>query len=153
MKGIGIGIAAAVAVLAVGIAGCGSDDSDDSTTTTAAITKDEFITQGNQICTDVNKTLDSEAGNRFAQGQRPSDQEILDFQADVVIPATEDAIAQMKALGIPAGDEEQVNAMIDSADSAVATMQEDVDSGTVSRDDPFAETNRLFKEYGLTECD
>ena len=60
---------------------------------------------------------------------------------------------QIRALGIPPGDEEQVNAILDAAQEAVDKLQADpsvvIEQNTP---DPFAEANKLAKDYGLSTC-
>jgi hypothetical protein len=151
MKGISIGVCVAVAAIAIGVAGCGSSDDTSSTSTAASITKDEFVTQANQICADGNKTIDAAANDTFTGG-KPSQEDILAFWSDALIPSVTDQVAQIKALGIPAGDEEQVNALFAAVDSDLAEAQKEVDAGDLSNQDPFADANKLAGDYGLTEC-
>lgn len=151
MKGISIGVCVAAMAIAIGIAGCGSSDDTSSTTTTATITKDEFVTQANQICAEGNKTIDA-AGKATFSGGKPTQADILAFWSDTLIPSVTDQVAQIKALGIPAGDEDQVNALLAAVDADLTAAQKEVDSGTVSNQDPFADANKLAGAYGLTEC-
>ena len=150
MKRTCIGVCAAATAIAIGAAGCGGGD-DSTTTTAASITKEEFVTQANDICAEGNKTIDSAANETFTGGQ-PSQADIVAFWDDTLIPSVTDQVAQIKALGIPAGDEDQVNAILAEADSALSEAQQQVDSGEVTNQDPFADANKLAGEYGLKEC-
>jgi hypothetical protein len=146
-----IGACAAATVIAIGAAGCGGGDDSSSTTTAASITKAEFVTQANEICAEGSKTIDAAANETFTGGQ-PSQEDIVAFWGDTLIPSVTDQIAQIKALGIPAGDEDQVNALFAEVDSAISEAQQEVDSGDVTNQDPFADANKLAGEYGLKEC-
>ena len=150
MRSIRIAAAAAslLAFGAIAIAGCGG--SDDTSTTTAAISKDDFITQGNQICAEGNKTLDA-AGNEAFSGGKPSQADLEKYVSDTMVPTIQGEIDGIKALGAPAGDEDQVNAILDAAQSALDKAKADPSTLT-SNDDPFAEANDLANAYGLTEC-
>jgi hypothetical protein len=123
----------------------------DALHTAASITKAEFVTQANEICAEGSKTIDAAANETFTGGQ-PSQEDIVAFWGDTLIPSVTDQIAQIKALGIPAGDEDQVNALFAEVDSAISEAQQEVDSGDVTNQDPFADANKLAGEYGLKEC-
>ena len=60
----------------------------------------------------------------------------------------------IKALGAPTGDEAQVKAIVDSAQSALDKAKADptLMLQNNSKNDPFAEANQLAKSYGLTAC-
>jgi hypothetical protein len=139
---------AAVAAIAVAGAGCGGGDDDSSTT---ALSKDEFVTQANQICADGNDKVDAAAKDVFSSGQ-PSQDDVNSFVTDTVIPNIQDQIDQIRALGIPEGDEDQVNAILDSAQSDIDAAKEDPTIISDAKGDPFKETNKLAAAYGLNEC-
>ncbi len=149
-----MGACAATAVLAVGASGCGGDDdsSSDSTTSAAAsISKEEFLKQGNEICAEGSKTIDEAAGQTFTGG-RPTDEQITQFVTGTVLPSIESQVDGIRALGIPEGDEDQVNAFLDDADQAVEDAKADPVSVTENSTDPFADANQAARDYGLTEC-
>ena len=60
----------------------------------------------------------------------------------------------IKALGAPTGDEAQVKAIVDSAQSALDKAKADptVLLQNNPKNDPFAKANQLGKSYGLTAC-
>ncbi len=144
-------------------AGCGSDDDDDSSsdsteaTSSAAapsesLTKTEFLTQGNAICAEGDKTIDQAFSSL---GNNPTDEQATQVITTTVVPAVQTEIDGLKALGAPSGDEAQVTAVLDAAQTANDALKADptviLNQGS-SGSDPFAEANRLAKEYGLTEC-
>ncbi|MBK5233251.1 MAG: hypothetical protein JJE13_09765 [Thermoleophilia bacterium] len=146
----------ACSVVVVGafvVAGCGSSDddssSDDSSTTT--ITKADFITQANAICASSNKVIDTASEEALSSAQ-PSDAEIESFINDAVIPGIEGQISGIRDLGIPEGEDDQVNAILDAAQSGVDTAKDDPLAMVNEQSDPFAEANTLSTEYGLNEC-
>jgi hypothetical protein len=161
-----------IAVLALALAaaliaaGCGGDD---ETTTTAAapttttsgatgatgatgeaLTKDEFLKQGNAICAAGNKEINA-AFNSLGSGQ-PSQQEAEQTVTDTVVPSIQGQIDDISALTPPAGDEEEVSAILDAAQSALDQVKEDPSALTQQGSDPFKEANQLASEYGLTKC-
>lgn len=152
MRGMIIGACAVVAAIAFAACG-GSDDSSSasSSSTTASITKEEFLTEGNQICAEGNKTIDAAASDFFGGGE-PSQADIEAFITETAIPSGQGQVEQLKALGVPAGDEEELNTLFDALDAGLAKAEEDPSLLDSSEGDPVADANKLAADYGLTEC-
>ena len=150
MKRLKIGAIAAALALTIAVAGCGGGSDDSSSSTAAALSKEEFLAQGNQICAAGNKEIDAASKEVFSSGQ-PSQAEIETFLTGTLIPSVQSQVDGIRALGAPAGDEDQVNAILDSAQSAIDAGKADPTT-LEGNDDPFAETNKLANAYGLTEC-
>lgn len=144
MRRVTVGIVL-VAFAMAGVAGC---DDDDSTTSTETLTKDEFVQQANAICAETGKEIDAAATEAQAAG---GDQEA--FITDTLAPAVESELAAIAALPVPAGEEDQIAAILDAANQGLDEVQADP---TVlmggGGGDPFAEANELGDAYGLTEC-
>jgi hypothetical protein len=131
------------AVAAIGLAACGSDDDE--------LTKAEFLKQGNAICRDGNKEIDAAADKAFSSDQRPSNAELEKFAEDTLIPSVEGQIDDLRDLTPPSADEDQVNAILDEADTALDETKADP-AIVASNQDPFKKANQLAESYGLTEC-
>jgi hypothetical protein len=138
-------------VAALAVAGCGGGS---SSTTEEALSKSEFLAQGNQICAKGNQEIQAAAKKVFTSSQAPSQATQEKFVTDTVIPGVQQQIDGVEALTPPAGDEDQVNAITDAAQSALDKAKADpsllTDQGGGS--DPFAEANNLAKAYGLDAC-
>lgn len=150
MRSRSFGFAAVVAaLLVVGavVAGCGSSDDTSSTSTAAALSKEDFLAQGNQICADGNATIDA-AGK--AMGKDPSQADLDQFVSDTMVPTIQGEIDGIDALGAPEGDEDQVTAITDAAQTALDEVSDD--PSALTSGDPFKEANDLAIAYGLTEC-
>jgi hypothetical protein len=155
--------------LATGLiaAGCGDDDDDTATTTSSPTTtagatgatgatgeplsKDEFITQADAICKAGDKKIDAAAQETFSGGQ-PSQAEQEQFVTEDVVPNIQEQIDGLRALTPPEGDEEEVSAILDSAQDAIDQTEADPGALTEGGDDPFSEANQLAEEYGLEVC-
>ena len=76
------------------------------------------------------------------------------FVTGTVIPSVQSQIDGIKALGAPTGDEAQVTAIVDSAQSALDKAKADPTTLLQNnpKNDPFAKANQLTKAYGLTAC-
>jgi hypothetical protein len=145
--------------LAMGLiaAGCGDDDGDDGDGNGGggeALTKQEFITQADQICSEEDAKLDAAAEDVFGgSNQPPSAAEQEQFAADTVIPNVRSQIDQIDELEPPEGDEDQIQAIVDSA-------REDLDAGEQDPslftdqggEEPLAEASRLAQQYGMKVC-
>ena len=154
MSRYGIGAIAAAAVIVLAAAGCGDgDDSSSTSSTAAALTKQEFVTQANQICAEGNKTINAEAKQVFSGG-RPTAAETQQFVTGTVIPSIQDQVDSIRALGAPEGDEDQVNAILAAAQQGIDEAKADPSllASEQSGSDPFAEANKLTDDYGLTAC-
>lgn len=126
-------------------AGCGGDDDDE------ALTKQEFITQADQVCAEGQAEIGKEADKVF-KGQ-PSKAETEKFTTETAIPNIQSQIDGVRALTPPEGDEDQVNEITDSAQAALDEMKQDPSLLTQrGGSDPFEKTDQLSKEYGLKKC-
>jgi hypothetical protein len=138
----------AVGLLAIGVlaAGCGSSN-DDSSTSTTAISKADFEAQGNQICKQGNAEI-NQAGQQL--GKNATQSQFEDFVASTLVPNIQKQVDGVKALGAPAGEEDQVNQL-------VATVQGDIDElkadpSKIRDDSLFKEANQQSVALGLNEC-
>jgi hypothetical protein len=158
--------------LAAGLiaAGCGDDDDDtttsSTTTTTEAgatgatgatgepLTKEEFIVEADAVCKAGDQKIDAGAQETFGGGGNPGKAEQEAFVVEVVIPSIQEQVDGIAALTPPEGDEDEVAAIVDAAQAAVDQIEEDPSAltGGGSGPDPFAEANKLAKEYGLEVC-
>jgi hypothetical protein len=150
-------IAAAACVLAFTLIAAGCGGGDDSTSTTAALTKSEFLKQGNQICAEGNKEI--EAGfeefskeHNISKNEKPSQAELEEAAETILLPSVTKQVEGVANLGAPSGEEEQVEEIIDAAEEALEEGEEDPASLVSEGPDPFAKANRLAEAYGLTAC-
>jgi hypothetical protein len=142
---------AVAAILSVGLvlAACGS--SNNSTSTTAALTKPQFLKQGNAICKKGNQQINAASKTAFTS-KKPSQAELNKFVNGTLIPAIQGQISGVKALAPPTGDEAKVKAIVDSAQAALDKGKKDPTLFTSNKGDPFAQANKLATAYGLTVC-
>ncbi len=140
-----IGGLALAAILSVGIVAVGCGGGDD------ALTKSEFLKQGNAICKKGNQAVDSAANKAFTGNKQPSDAEVTKFAEDTAIPEIQTEIDGIRDLAPPSGDDGKVSAILDEAQAALDKAKADP-LIFASNTDPFAKANQLAKDYGLTEC-
>jgi hypothetical protein len=159
--------------LAAGLiaAGCGDDDDDAATTAATATTsvgatgatgaatgeplaKEEFVAQADAICKESDREIDAEAQEFFPQGGNPGAAEEEAFVSEVLVPRVQEQIDGIRALTPPEGDEDEVTAILDAAQEGIDQLEQDPSAitGAGSGPDPFAEANRLARDYGLKVC-
>lgn len=140
--------------LALGLvaSGCGgSDDSSSDATTTPSPTKAEFLQKGNAICDAANAQL--QADFEALGTNQPTQAQLEQVVADKLVPSVEGQIADLRALGAPDGDEDQVKAILDAAGAGIAKVK--ADPALIASNgshDPLKESNELANAYGLTGC-
>jgi len=147
-----VSILAFASLLAL-LAGCGSSSDDSSA---AALTKSQFIAQGDQICQkahqqrdEVFKQLLAENGNKPPLGKAEQEEVIL----TKILPPWETMTAELGELGVPSGEEEQAEAIVDGYQETVDTMREDPGSALeTSGATSFAEADKLAKQFGFKVC-
>ena len=145
--------------LAAGLiaAGCGDDDDETTTTSTTTeagatgatgatgasggepLSEEEFVEQGNAICSDVNQKL---------QGgpQSGSEEQFID---KTFIPAVEDGLADLGQLTPPEDLADSYQEMLDEGNKVLDDVKSDPSAlGQGS----FAKFDQLAGEVGLTEC-
>jgi hypothetical protein len=150
---------AAVAVAGgLALAGCGGDDDESTSTTTgasgtsgvlgaAALTEEEFATQGNEICSAGNQ--DTEAAAQ-ALGNNPSQAELEAYVTDTLVPSIQTQIDGIRALPAPEAQSGDVETFLDDAQEQLDQLESD--PSLVTQQDLFADVNAQANELGLTEC-
>ena len=136
----------ALAALASGLvaAGCGDDDGGE------ALSKEEFVVQGNAICARGNAEIGA-AGEKV--GGPPGTPEFDAFVTDTLAPNIQGQIDDIRALGPPEEDADQVNAMLDEVQAVVDRIAADPGFAAESKQDPLDPVTEDLVAYGLTECD
>jgi hypothetical protein len=153
-RGAVAGIAVTVAVGLVG-AGCGSSSSTTaSTAAKPALTKAQFLAQGNAICAQGNqksaaaaKALEKVVGNHA-----PTQAQITAYVNGVFVPLIQTQIDQIKALGAPSGEQATVTRMLDVAQTDLNTVKSNPAALVSNNSHPFANFAQLAHGYGLTAC-
>ncbi len=146
---------AGVLAIAVVAAGCGSS-SDDSSESTTALTKAEFIEQGDAICEKGSKQISDEA-EEFAKDNdvdtsNPTDEQQEEVIATVVAPSLQTQADELSELGAPDGEEGKTAAIIDALEAGVEELEDD--PGVLLEDgaEPLDKANELATKYGFKAC-
>jgi ABC-type phosphate/phosphonate transport system substrate-binding protein len=145
-------IAVVIAAVLI-VAGCGGSDDSSSA---SSISKEEFIAKADAVCQRGNKRMEKALVGFLTKNkkiQKPSQADNKKFIVTVLVPSLRQEIKEIKALGVPDGDEEKVDAMIAALEEGLETAEDDpevVAAGTA--DIVFGIASRLAGEFGLETC-
>lgn len=146
-------LAGVVAIAAVA-AGCGS--SSDSTETTAALSKAEFIKQGDAICEKGSKQIETEA-EEFAEDNnidtsKPTNKQQEEVIVTVVAPSLQTQADELSELGAPEGEEGKTAAIIDALEAGAEEVEDDPGTLLESGTNPLGKASELATKYGFKAC-
>jgi hypothetical protein len=158
-KGILAGVLTAILLAAIA-AGCGGGDDSSSSSdtggdeTAVASSKAKFIKEADAICGDANEQSEKEA-KEFAEDndfelEKATEEELEGAIADVLVPSLNRQAEELAALGAPQGDEEQVEAITASLETAAAEIEDD--PSLVFKPKVLQEPRQLAEEYGFKVC-
>ncbi len=141
-------VIAVAATLAVGLvaAGCGSASKTTSTATTAALSKPEFLAQGNAICEQGNQTL---AAAEKTLGKQPSEAQFKAYVAGTFAPTVQKQIDGIRALAAPASDQTSIANMLNVAQTDLNQVKS---NPATLNEKTFTDFAKLAHPYGLTAC-
>jgi hypothetical protein len=140
-------VAPAALLLTVFVSACGSDDK--------ALSKSDYLTQGNAICQKVNDEIGA-ASQGLPTDRPPTQDEFTKFTSETLIPKIGKELDDLDKLNPPSELKDAVAKMLTSAHADYTKMQADIkadwEAFMTSEDDPFATTNAQANVIGLTVC-
>lgn len=146
---------AAAAMIAVG---CGSDD--DATSGSAegdssSLSKETFVKRASAACSRPRESSLERVAAYQAQhrpdGLPKAELNRRAFRAGLLL-TIEAEVAALRKLGAPAGDEEEIEAIITALQAALGEAKEGNRKSFDQVEDYFAGTDKMLQEYGLTGC-
>lgn len=131
-------------VAAVSLAGCGGGGD--------ALSKAQFVEQGNKICERTQQRIIQGAERKFTvEGEIPSAQQITDFANETVDPALEEQLNGLRELTPPQDDRERVEDILNAGQAGLEEVRRDPTS-LIGERDPLENYNELASGYGLDKC-
>lgn len=129
------------------LAGCGGGDDE-----TTALTKAQFISQGDEICQKANLRKSEELGVALKELGKPGKKFTAATQEELLLDVALPPLAQMteELAALDAPDEPQAAAVIEAYESTVAELEADPMSGTVGN--PFEPADEKAAAYGFKKC-
>jgi hypothetical protein len=149
-----VAVVVTVLLATVLLAACGGDGNEGSTATsqptiaTSSRSKAEFLKLANGICNRERTRLVTEVGEflREHKGNGKKQNELIaEAMATILLPQLETQIAEIRALGVPRGDQKQVEAIL-------AAFQGAVDAKDHFELADLRPSAKLARAYGLQSC-
>jgi len=132
-------------LFALWVAGCGGSSDE-------ALTKSEFVKQGNAICSQAAKAREKAVFGFLKNANPQGNQDaVREEAAKKALPFYEEAAEQIDSLGAPAGDEAKVEAVVSAMEEAAAKIDANPQSAFAG-DATFSEANKAAESYGLDAC-
>jgi hypothetical protein len=143
---------AAVAAIAMIAAGCGGNDD-----STSSLTKAQFLKQGNAICERGNDEVEEGIAefieeNNFSGDNQPNKAQLAEATEEILIPSVSKQLEDLRELGAPSGDEQEVDKILSEAEKVLGEVEEDPEGVASKNANPFAEVNKMAIDYGLPRC-
>jgi hypothetical protein len=151
---------AGVVALAIFTLGCGSGDEADTaagdTTEEVQLTKTQLVKQADAACTKQNETLTTHFGeysldNPIKEGELTKAQS-EEFSEEFFIPYVESRIELMQELNVPAAEQAELEAIITATEDGLMQAKENVESGSMTNQDPLAKAEALSRKFGFKIC-
>jgi hypothetical protein len=146
-------ICAGVLALALIGAGCGSDD--EGEVTAAEISKAEFVKQADAACKRSEKQIQEDFAAYVKDHediQKPTEADYAELVDVILSPNVEQEVEDIRALGAPSGDEEEIEGLLAAREESVEVAEEDPEALISNGDRIFAKSSKLAEEYGLEVC-
>ena len=142
----------ALTLLALVAAGCGGGGDSSGG---EALTKAEFIKQGDEICKQGEAQLEEET-EEFAEDnnvdtENPTRAQQEEVIKTVVAPALRKQAEELGELGAPSGEEEAAEEIVTSLEEGSDAMEEDPGK-LLEGNNPVEKASTLAKEFGFKEC-
>ena len=148
----GKGLATLVAL--VTLAGCGGDDDagDFSPVVSDPLSKVEFLREADRICFASEARIEAAADDLVTGRGEPDPAEVERVATSIVVPALESEVRAIRALGAPAGDEPQVEAILAATEQGIAAIERDPRGLLDGVPQPLTRAQRLAEDYGSRQC-
>lgn len=129
------------------LAGCSDDGGKDED---KALSKSEFIKQGDEICEEGTEKIDA-AEDDFADAENPTEEEIETAIDDVVVPSLREQVEGLRELEPPKDDADEIDKMLDLLDADIDKLEDEGFAYLVS-EDSFVAANDAAVDYGFKVC-
>lgn len=114
--------------------------------------KKEFTADANELCMQRVQAMKDESAALFTEGEAESPQEAMRAFADkAIVPALEAEAEELRELGAPEGDEEQVEGIVVAIEAMARAAREDPRK-FLTRPAEFEEAHDLARKYGIAAC-
>jgi hypothetical protein len=144
------------AVMIAVAAGCGSNDA--PTETTPSLSKAAFVQQADAICRNARDEI-IKAIAKIPRHGEPRVREKIErgLISSVLIPALEEEVDRLRALGAPAGDAAAIEQILKLAEGAIDEAKTEPESYVGGEEyrsgsEHYGRANQLARRYGMKDC-
>ena len=152
--------------IAVILASCGGESGDSASdsseasggqpVTTSELSKAAFVKRASAACIREGKGLSGQASayvRKHGSENLPESVALANLVKAVVLPSIEAQSAAVRKLGVPAGDEQEFEAIFAAQDDGIERLSrlDRIESIKVV-EDSFADFNKQLEDYGFTAC-
>jgi hypothetical protein len=111
--------------------------------------RERFIAEATAVC-EASKH-DIEVGFNAQLGGQPTVEQVAAFLSDVLVPQVRDRFDRLETLELPPDDADELSALFADYRAVVDEIERDP-VAAATRDDPFADVDARFDDYGLEAC-
>src|SRR5688572_28412420 len=115
-------------IAAAALMGCGGDEDDPdefSPVVSEPLTKVEFLRRAEEICHSSEARIEAAADDLVTSRRDPAPAEVERIALSLVVPALETEVSAIRAVGPPAGDEREVEAILKATEQGIAAIEAD----------------------------
>jgi hypothetical protein len=120
------------------------------------IAKAEFLRKADGICEATTQKITSQTFPVIEEEQKKPGYNRKSVEAELIAevmgPALQGEVEQLRALGAPAGDEARVNAMLAAIQEVGVAIERNAQELVKTGDSPMVKPTKLAESYGLESC-
>lgn len=134
----------------------GNSESSGSTAQGSSLSKAEFVEQASAACNEERESLVEELEAYFKHHESdgiPEPVLIANMVRTVILPTVEAEIGAVRAIGAPAGEEQQVEAILAAQQATVDKVKQQKSFKTLEESEAyFRPVSAKMRAYGFTAC-
>ena len=150
----------AASAVALTLAGCGGAAGEEP----APISRSAFVEKGSAICVATRQGIrsDFEAFTKGREGREieraekanelTPEEAAAQVGEEIIVPAMRQELEELRALGVPPGDDEKVMALLTAFEEGVEKAEEHPERAATDGTEAFGKSGRAADAYGLDGC-
>jgi hypothetical protein len=123
-------------------------DGDGGSSSTATLSKAQYVGQADRICQGIPGRFQARL-QQLPQAQQSNPQHSIPKAA---IPPLQGAAEELRALGVPQGDEARVEAIMAALEGAIVGLEQNPQAPLSGAGSPLVEFGNLAQAYGMQVC-
>ena len=145
----------ALAIALVGI-GCGGGDGSGQAVANVEVSKPTYMKKAEAVCKKNYEKVRLGYENFVKENGGPENSfdepaKEAEYVETVIVPEKKKTVEELKALGAPSGDEQEVDEIVEAYEEGIEVAEENPQAA-MSSTGVFAYASNVAKEYGLKSC-